>query len=149
MKKASYTVEAVFVCSICIWVLLALMYGSFYIHDRMILGSLTSERAAEHFQRGEQPVSVQWENEMKKELSDALFLMQIQEVEAKKNPICVRVQVKYRLPISVSAIKALFSVKGKGDTYLCVRELAKPMEYRWDADLLRKKRIDKEVFYGA
>ena len=44
MKEASYTVEAVFVGCITIWVILALLYSSFYIHDRMILGSEIGNR---------------------------------------------------------------------------------------------------------
>ena len=44
MKEASYTVEAVFVGCITIWVILALLYSSFYIHDRMIVGSEIGNR---------------------------------------------------------------------------------------------------------
>ena len=139
MRKASYTVEAVFVFSICLWVLFALMYGSFYIHDRMIVGSMTSEMAAEHFQRGEKNTSAQWEKEIKQKLSAALYLMQIQKVEAKKGLAGIEIQVKYRTPISISGIKALFTDKNIKDTVVIYKEMPKPMEYKWDADLVRKK----------
>lgn len=39
MAKASFTVEAVFVVSICIWVLVALCYGGLYVHDRAVMVS--------------------------------------------------------------------------------------------------------------
>lgn len=139
MKKAGYTVEAVFVFSICLWVLLALIYGSFYIHDRMIVGSVTGEMAAERFQRGEKDISAQWEKEVKQKLSDALYLMQIQKVEAKRGLSSVEIEVKYKIPISISGIKSLFTDKNKKDTFVIQKELPKPMEYKWDADLLKEK----------
>ena len=52
MKEASYTVEAVFVGCITIWVILALLYSSFYIHDRMILGSEIGNRIECGSERG-------------------------------------------------------------------------------------------------
>ena len=139
MMKASYTVEAVFVCSICIWVMLALMYASFYIHDKMILGSVTSEMTAEHFQKGEESVSEEWKSEVKKTLSVSLFLMQIQKVEAKKGLASVKVKVKYKIPISVQGMKSLFTGQKESNTYVTVKGLPKPVEYKWDADLVKRK----------
>lgn len=57
MKEASYTVEAVFIGCITIWVILALLYSSFYIHDRMILGSEIGNRIECGSERGELSVS--------------------------------------------------------------------------------------------
>ena len=139
MKKAGYTVEAVFVFSICLWVLLALIYGSFYIHDRMIVGSVTGEMAAERFQRGEKDISAQWEKEVKQKLSDALYLMRIQKVEAKRRLSSIEIEVKYEIPISISGIKSLFTDKNTRDIFVIQKELPKPMEYKWDADLLKEK----------
>lgn len=139
MKKANYTVEAVFVCSICIWVLLALMYGSFYVHDRMILGSVTNELTAEHYQKGDKKASHEWENEVKQKLSDVLFLIQIEKVETKRGLGSIEVEIKYQVPISVGGIKDLFSDKENSNTYVTIKELPEPMEYKWDADLLKKK----------
>ena len=139
MKKAGYTVEAVFVFSICLWVLLALIYGSFYIHDRMLVGSVTGEMAVERFQRGEKDISAQWEKEVKQKLSDALYLMQIQKVEAKRGLSSVEIEVKYKIPISISGIKSLFTDKNTKDIFVIQKELPKPMEYKWDADLLKEK----------
>lgn len=139
MKKAGYTVEAVFVFSICLWVLLALIYGSFYIHDRMIVGSVTGEMAAERFQRGEKDISAQWEKEVKQKLSDALYLMRIQKVEAKRRLSSIEIEVKYKIPISISGIKSLFTDKNTRDIFVIQKELPKPMEYKWDADLLKEK----------
>ena len=64
MKEASYTVEAVFVGCITIWVILALLYSSFYIHDRMILGSEIGNRIECGSERGELSVSEKEENNL-------------------------------------------------------------------------------------
>ncbi len=138
MKNANYTVEAVFVISICIWVLFALMYGSFYIHDHVILASLTREKIAEHYERGREQVTAKWESEIKKDLGKHLFLMRIEKVKAKKMPTEIELQVEYDLPVSVSGIKALFS-KNKKDVFTATGECINPMVYKWDADLLRNK----------
>jgi len=138
MKNANYTVEAVFVISICIWVLFALMYGSFYIHDNVILASLTREKIAEHYEREEGQITAEWENEIKKDLGKHLFLMRIEKVKAKKMPTEVKLQVEYALPVSVSGIRALFSKETK-NIFTTSGECVNPMEYKWDADLLRDK----------
>ena len=44
--KGVYTVEAVFIMSICIWVMVALCYGGMYVHDIVVLESVTNEEVA-------------------------------------------------------------------------------------------------------
>lgn len=75
MKEASYTVEAVFVGCITIWVILALLYSSFYIHDRMILGSKLETWIECGSERGELSVSEKEENNLCRLLNEKLFLM--------------------------------------------------------------------------
>lgn len=139
MKQANYTVEAVFVISICIWVLIALFYGSFYIHDRVILGSVTNEWTAAQFQKAETAVSEKWKQDVKKDLERRLFLIRINRVQAKKNLSDVKVEVYYKLPISIKNIKALFSGGEKEDYFVTVRELTRPAEYKWDYSLRKEK----------
>lgn len=138
MKQANYTVEAVFVISICIWVLIALFYGSFYIHDRVILGSVTNEWTTVQFQKAETAVSEKWKQDVKKDLERRLFLIRINRVQAKKNLSDVKVEVYYKLPISIKNIKALFSSGDKEDCFVTVRELPRPAEYKWDYSLLKE-----------
>lgn len=137
MKEASYTVEAVFVISICVWVLLALLYGSFYIHDRVILGSVTNELTKKHFQAAEATVSEKWKKDVKEDLSGHLFLMKINKVEAKKSLASVKVQVFYRLPISVTNIKTLFTGKAAEERFETTKERIQPVEYKWNYRLLK------------
>lgn len=139
MKKAYYTVEATFVVSICVWVLFALVYGGFYIHDRVLLGSLTNEMTSSRFQNGRESVTEKWELQVKSELERQLFLMQIQEVKGKKGLLTVQIQVRYRLPISLNKIKKILSGGSEGTTFVTTRELVRPVENKWDFDLLKDK----------
>ncbi len=139
MRRAAYTVEAVFVFSICLWVLLALMYGSFYVHDRTIVGAMAGNLVDEHFQRGSREVSDRWEKEIKDKLSDSMYMMRIQKVKAKKQMAGVEVKIKYKIPISISGIKSLFTGKKEEDTIAVCVEIPTPMKYKWDADLLKDK----------
>ena len=101
MKEASYTVEAVFVGCITIWVILALLYSSFYIHDRMILGSEIGNRIECGSERGELSVSEKEENNLCRLLNEKLFLMKINQVSLTKKIASVRADVRYSLPISL------------------------------------------------
>ena len=100
MKEASYTVEAVFVGCITIWVILALLYSSFYIHDRMILGSEIGNRIECGSERGELSVSEKEENNLCRLLNEKLFLMKINQLSLTKKIASVRADVRYSSPSS-------------------------------------------------
>jgi hypothetical protein len=138
-KKASYTVEASFVVSICIWVLFALLYSGLYIHDQMVVSSVTNEMTASRFQNGRSKVTDGWKKKVKKKLEKSLFLMQIQEVKGSKALNTVTVKVRYSLPISLDLLKKIFSSGKGGTTFSTTRELVKPVEYKWDLNLLKEK----------
>ena len=131
MKEASYTVEAVFVGCITIWVILALLYSSFYIHDRMILGSEIGNRIECGSERGELSVSEKEENNLCRLLNEKLFLMKINQVSLTKKIASVRADVRYSL--------ALFVTRETGQNFVFTKELIRPMEMKWDYDLLKGK----------
>ena len=73
MAKASFTVEAVFVVSICIWVLVALCYGGMYVHDRAVMASdVNSIVNRELIQRMNED-----EGKSRKEINEHLYLLKI------------------------------------------------------------------------
>lgn len=144
MREASYTVEAVFVTSICVWVLLALLYGSLYIHDRVIMGSVTNELTKSHFQAADAAVSEKWKKDVKEDLAGRLFLMKINKVEAKKGVADVSVKVFYRLPISVTNIKSLFTGKNAEEYFETTKERIQPVEYKWNYRMFKENEKGKE-----
>ena len=80
MAKASFTVEAVFVVSICIWVLVALCYGGLYVHDRAVMVSdVNSIVNRELIQRMSED-----EGKSRKEINEHLYLLKIRQITKKK-----------------------------------------------------------------
>ncbi len=132
MKPAYYTVEATFVVSICVWVLFALIYGGCYVHDRMVLGSITNEMTAKRFQNGEKKVAEKWEKKVKKKLDKHLFVMRVSSGEGKKKTLYVKITVSYRLVISSDMIKHILSSGSEDTKNFTKREIVKPMETKWD-----------------
>lgn len=137
-----YTVEAAFVMTICIWVLMALVYSGLYLHDQMLVKSEMNEMLAEHFQKGEGENTSEWRRGIENSLDDKLFLMSIQGLKVKKSLFSVDMTIDYELPISLSRLKHIFT-KGKPVVSLTATyELVRPAKYKWDYDL-RKKKGDK------
>ena len=63
-KGGYYTVEAVFIVTICIWVVMALLYSGLYVHDRMVAISEMNQKLAEKFQRGDGGGTSEWQDEV-------------------------------------------------------------------------------------
>lgn len=138
-KAAYYTVEAVFVMTTCIGVLMALLYSGLYLHDHMIVKSEMNQRLAEHFQRGEGEVTTEWRSAVEQSMADKLFLMQIQSLRAVKGLTSVDMTVTYKLPISLRKLQQIFT-NGKATVSMTTtRELVGAAKYKWDYDLYRGK----------
>ena len=141
MKSGYYTVEATFVMTICICVLMSLFYSGLYIHDRTLVRSEMNQSLADHFQKGGEATS-EWRAKVKESIVQKLFLMKVQKLEVSKGLASVDMTLTYELPISIRRIQNIFT-GGKSSVSLTVtREIVKPAEYKWDAmlagDLLKK-----------
>ena len=137
MKKGYYTVEATFVMTICICVLMSLFYSGLYIHDRTLVRSEMNQSLAEQIQEGGE-MTPEWQADVKKSIISKLFLMKVQKLEVSKGLVSVDMTVTYELPISIRKIQSIFT-GGKPSVSLTVtREIVRPAEYKWDADLLKK-----------
>lgn len=129
MRNAYYTVEATFVMTISLWVIFAIFYGGFFIHDRMIVSSVTNEVAIKETDSAK----------IKTSLEKKLFLMQVQKVSMKKGLASVDVTVSYRLPIHAKDIRHLFQKEEGDSSYTISREIVKYAKYKWDYDILKGK----------
>lgn len=138
-KAAYYTVEAAFVMTTCIGVLMALLYSGLYLHDHMIVKSEMNQRLAEHFQKGEGEVTPEWRLAVEQSMVDKLLLMQIQRLKVRKDLTSVDMTVTYKLPISLRKLQQIFT-NGKATVSLTTtRELVRAAKYKWDYDLYRGK----------
>lgn len=140
MKKGGYyTVEAVFLVTICIWVVMALIYSGLYVHDRMVVISEMNQKLAEKFQRGDGRGTSEWRDKARSAIEDKLMLLRIKKMEVNKGVLSAEMTVTYDLPVSLRGIKSLFN-RGKQEMSLTVaRELVNPVKYKWDYDILKGK----------
>lgn len=138
-KGGYYTVEAVFIVTICIWVLMAILYSGLYVHDRMVVISEMNQKLAEKFQRGDGEGTLEWQDEARQSIANKLMLMRIKKIKVKKGALSAEMTVTYDLPVSLRGIKSLF---GGGRQYMSLavaREIVNPVKYKWDYDILTGK----------
>lgn len=134
-----YTVEAVFIVSICIWVLIALCYTGFYVHDSLLLESGSNEQTAAWIADGTKD-KAKWEKEVKKALQTKMFLIRIKSVKAEKGLAHVKVKVHYDLPISWIKLKQMLS-RGKSEQKEeTERENVQAARYLWDYEVISSER---------
>lgn len=127
---AYYTVEAVFIVSMCVWILIALCYGGFYVHDRLLLASEINEHTAEWISRGTEKKD-EWKKEQKAGLQKKMFLFQIQRIRIKNELKTQNVQVTYTVPISWNTMKKLFTGNSSSLTCDAEREVIEPARSMW------------------
>lgn len=138
MKSGYYTVEATFVMTICIVVLMSLFYSGLYIHDRTLVRSEMNQRLAEQIQEGRE-MTPEWQADVKKSIISKLFLMKVQKLEVSKGLVSVDMTVTYELPISIRKIQGIFTGEKPSVSLTVTREIVRAAEYKWNADLLKKE----------
>ncbi len=124
--RGSYTVEATFIVTIVIWIIVHICYGGMYVHDRLILGSVSNEALA--FRLAIQESENQWNTEIKSEIQEALFFMDVSSVKIESG------LASYKM--SVNCTYTIFGKKKKY-TYKTERENVNPTIYKWDYDILK------------
>lgn len=135
-KGGYYTVEAVFIVTICIWVVMALLYSGLYVHDRMVIVSEMNRKLAEKFQRGDGGAEAAWQDEARQSIANKLMLMRIKKINVKKGVLSAEMTVTYELPVSLRGIKSLFGGGKQQMTLAAARELVNPAKYKWDYDIV-------------
>ncbi len=138
MKKGAsgyFTVEAVFVVTICIWVIVGLCFGGLYIHDRAVLSSVTNEMAAEWIADDDGPKKKDWVTAAAAQLDRSLLFLRVKNVEAQKLLTVWNIRVRFELPTALPAyLKKIWTEK----VYETAREDVNPALYKWDVDLIEE-----------
>lgn len=137
MMRGSYTLEATFVVTIGIWVMIAILYSGMYTHDRVILESTVNEMTYARLSANREEKTGQWRKRVKDTLQTKLFLLRIQEVKEKKGLMWDTVTVRYTLPISWKYMKKVLAGGKAQLEYETTREVTKPVEYMWDAAVIQ------------
>lgn len=130
MAKASFTVEAVFVVSICIWVLVALCYGGLYVHDRAVMASdVNSIVNRELIQRMNED-----EGKSRKEINQHLYLLKIRQITKKKYLAWYKVTAEYEVPVSFPLLKKIWLGNKQTGIYETEKEQVEYARIKWDGE---------------
>lgn len=129
MKNAYYTVEATFVMTICISIIMLLIYGGFYVHDRVIVKSEMNEIIAEHFQ---EEITSEQKQKVKKYLDKKLWLLRIEQIQLTKHVKSIEMKLTYPLPALLSKFRLSSSIE-------ITQERIKPTKDKWDYDIYIRK----------
>lgn len=130
--EGSYTVEATFVVTVCVWLIIAMCYTGCYVHDELILESECNGCAAKWIADGEKDRRT-WEVQMKKKWQKKLFLIRISSVQAKKRLTGERITVRCSLPVSWKKLKSMLAGKDGILSYEFERENISAARYLWDS----------------
>jgi len=133
--KGVYTVEAVFIMSICIWVMVALCYGGMYVHDIVVLESVTNEEAAAWLSSSGQKQEKVWLADLRKDLDNKLFLFQVRTVKVKSGWNEKKIRVHYTVPVSWNLLKKILSGNKSEIVFETVRETLVPAESMWEKEI--------------
>lgn len=139
LREGYYTVEATFIVSICVWLMIALCYGGFYVHDKLLLGSEVNDNAFSWISLGGKNKG-KWEKSEKKNLQNKMFLFRIKRVNVKNGLTSKKIKVTYTVPISSKNIRNLFTEKKNEMIYETEREIINPAEYKWTMENLEKSK---------
>ncbi|MBR6229053.1 MAG: hypothetical protein IKQ97_04890 [Eubacterium sp.] len=143
MKKDAYfTVEATFVVTITMLLVVAVLYTGLYVHDRIITETVTERWTArwEH-QTEEEKFSVgKFKKKLNKELSEKLFLVPIYGVDVEEKMTSLSICVRYGLPVSLSFLKRVWGGENgeRKETVKATR--IQPAKIKWDADAVKQEK---------
>ena len=141
VKKSGYfTVEATFVVTICIVVLMAVLYTGFYVHDRVVTEAVMQRQTTYWIH---QPEEKKWSVErykkkLKKEISKRLFLLTLNRVNVEDGLITKTISADITLPVSLSFLKRIWGGRnGTREETVKVMEIW-PARWKWDADAAKE-----------
>ncbi len=135
LNRGSFTVEATFVVTISIWVVLMVCYLALYAHDETAMYSLGHNYLEMAFENGASPSEAEAANELQQYLQKHMLIGRIYEVSVEKKWFSMEAVFRYETTISVPFIRKLLTGE-KGVTMIVSRENFRPAERMWDREIL-------------
>lgn len=94
-RKASFTVEAVFVVSIVVWIVVSICYLSVFTHDQTALFSLTQSYVEQAVENGSEFTEDGLRAGLMPYISSHMMLCRIDNISVKKRLMSVDVDLEY------------------------------------------------------
>ncbi len=133
-KKASFTVEAVFVMTITVWILLSLCDLALYMHDKTVLCTITHDFMERETGHGEKRGTSELSSCLKEELETHLLISEIKTVNIKQRFLELRAEVRFRITAHLPFVRDLYNGNGWKTVEISHQTLSAP-EYMWDSQM--------------
>ena len=140
-----YTVEATFIVTICVVILMAILYTGLYVHDRIIVETVASRQTScwIHQDEDEKWSEDGFVGELKKDLAGKLFLFSVNHVGVDETLIIKTVNIRYGIPVSLGFLRRIWGgTDGSREESISVSEV-RPAKWKWDADAVKGEKNDK------
>ena len=137
-RKASFTVEAVFVINITIWVLAAVCYAAVYSHDRTAMYSMTEQFMEQSVENGKKFTESEMETGMEQYMNEHLFLCRADRITVKRALLSVRTDISFHVEVRVPFLQKLLTGE-KGRKISVSHEVLFAPEYLWNSREIKRE----------
>lgn len=125
-RRASFTVEAVFVVSIVVWIVASICYLSVFTHDQAVLFSLTQNYVEQMAENGNEFTEGQLEAGLIPYISSHMRLCRIDHISVKKKLMSVNVDIEYTAGVQFPFARKLLLTGYSRRTRICHEVLFAP-----------------------
>lgn len=134
--RASFTVEAAFVMSIVIWVVIAVCYLAMFTHDETALYSLGQNYLEMSLENGAEYEETEWQQELRRYVGRHLFITEIKNVSIQKKLMSVKADITFGTSVKFPLIGNLYEGKNGGKVSLS-HEVLLPAEFMWSSEQVK------------
>lgn len=137
VSKASFTVEAVFVVTIVIWIVAAVCYLSVYSHDEAALYTLTQNFLELAVENGKDLKESEVQIGLRKYLEEHLILTRTKQVGVKKKLRFVYADIEYYADVRFPFASMLLPAARGKQIRISHEKLFAP-DYMWDCEAVKE-----------
>ncbi len=134
IRRGSFTVEATFVVSLCIWIVLLICYIAMYAHDCTAMYSLGKHYLEEAFENGKVPSEEHASEKLQKYLQKHVMICKVRDVAVEKKLLSVEAKFTYEAKVSVPFIRHLLTGES-GKSMTLTRGDFSPAQRMWDKEM--------------
>lgn len=135
---AYFTVEATFVVTISIWIILGIVYLSLFTHDYCVIYSITENTLSEMTNNGKKYEKSKIEGEIRNKLGSKMMITQVDHVWVEEKLRAIKVEVGYAMNVKLPFVREL--VEKIRDTKMEVeRHVICPAKDRWNSEIVKGK----------
>ncbi|MBO6109125.1 MAG: hypothetical protein J6P16_06965 [Eubacterium sp.] len=138
-QNGYYTVEATFIVTICITIIMAVLYTGLYVHDRMEIETISHRQLSRwvHMKEDKKYGEDEFVQRLRQDLDKHLFLLAVTGTEVSDSLISTEVRVRYSLPVTFSFLRRIWGGDdGEREEEAGVYNVY-PARLKWDMDAIR------------